>query len=101
MPNPVVQCWTKPPYGVIKLNWDAAVNVERQMMGLGIIGRVHTGNILMAFTNCRRFLINPTSAEALVAWKMAEIYVRLGFTEVILEDDSLEVVQALNREEYS
>jgi hypothetical protein len=101
VPSPVAQTWTKPPYGVIKLNWDAAVNKERQMMGVGIIGRDHNGHICLAFTACRRFLTEPTSAEALAAWKLAEICVRLGFNDVILEGDALEVVQALNREDQS
>jgi hypothetical protein len=37
--------------------------------------------------------------EALAAWKMAEICVFMGLHEVQLEGDSLEVVQALCREE--
>jgi ribonuclease HI len=71
------------------------------MMGLGIVGHDYNGQICLAFTDCRRFITDPTTAEALAAWRMADICVRLGFTEVILEGDSLEVVQALNREEPS
>jgi hypothetical protein len=96
---PGVQCWTKPAHGVIKLNWDAAINEEKQMMGLGIVGRDHNGQICLAVADCRRFLTDPTSAEALAAWKSATLCVRLGFPDVLLEGDSLEVVQALNREE--
>jgi hypothetical protein len=44
-----VQKWKKTPYGVVKLNWDAAINVEVQMMGLGIVARDHTGQVLAAF----------------------------------------------------
>ena len=98
---PVIQQWTKPLYGVIKLNWDAVVNEERQMVGVGVIGRDHNGHICLAFTACRRFITDPTSAEALAAWTLADICVRLGFTDKILEGDALEVVQALNREELS
>jgi hypothetical protein len=48
-PSVAVQKWKKPPYGVVKLNWDAAINVEVQMMGLGIVARDHTGQVLAAF----------------------------------------------------
>jgi hypothetical protein len=98
-PNPGVQRWKKPPYGTIKLNWDAAVSEERQLMGLGIVGRDYNGQICLAVTGCRSFVTDPSTAEALAAWRLADICVRLGFNEVILEGDSLEVVQALNRDE--
>jgi hypothetical protein len=93
------QRWTKPPVGVTKFNWDAAINVEKQMMGLGIVGRDHNGQICLAVSDCRRFIMDPTTAEAFGAWKLAALCVQLGFSDVILEGDSLEVVQALIREE--
>jgi hypothetical protein len=68
-------------------------------MGLGIVGRDYNGQLCLAVTDCRRFITDPSTAEALAAWRLAEICVRLGFNEVILEGDSLEVVQALNRDE--
>ena len=98
---PVIQRWTKPPYGVIKLNWNAAVNEERQMIGVGIIGRDHNDHIYLVFTACRRFITDPTSAEAMATWTLADICVKLGFNDAILESDALEVVQALNKEEPS
>jgi hypothetical protein len=71
------------------------------LIGVGIIGRDHNGNICLAFTACRRFFTDRTSAEALAAWTLADICVRVGYNDVILEGDALEVVQAMNREEFS
>jgi hypothetical protein len=68
---------------------------------VGIIGRDHNGHICLAFIACRRFIIDPTSAEALVAWMLANICVKMGYSDVILEGDALEVVQAMNREGFS
>ena len=52
----VVQRWNKPPFGVIKLNWDAAVDKEGQKMGVGIIARDHYGAILVVFVASRLLL---------------------------------------------
>jgi hypothetical protein len=95
----VIQRWNKPPFGVIKLNWDAIVDKEGQKMGVGIIARDHHGTILVVLVTSRLFITDPTTAKVLVAWKMAELCVKLGFNDVLLEGDSLEVVQALCKEE--
>jgi hypothetical protein len=34
--------WSKPQEGFIKLNWDAAIDIQQQRMGIGIIARDHT-----------------------------------------------------------
>jgi hypothetical protein len=54
----------------------------------------------LAFTASKQFLTDPTSAEALAAWMLADICVKMGYNDVILEGDALEVVQALNREDF-
>ncbi|XP_059438559.1 uncharacterized protein LOC132171289 [Corylus avellana] len=99
LPNPVMQSWKKPPYGVINLNWDSAIDKEGQKMGIGIIARDHNGDIYAAFVVSRQYIIDPTTDEALAAWKMAQLYVPMGLNDVMLEGDSLEVVQALCEEE--
>jgi ribonuclease HI len=97
--NSVPQKWKKPPHGVIKLNWDAAIDKNNQRMGIGIIARDHNRNIVAAFVATRLYITDPSSAEALAAWKMAELCVMLGLNNVLLEGDSLEVVQALCKED--
>jgi hypothetical protein len=93
--NSVPQKWKKPPHGVIKLNWDAAIDKNNQRMGIGIIARDHNGNIVAAFVATRLYITDPSSAEALAAWKMAELCVVLGLNNVLLEGDSLEVVKGV------
>ncbi|XP_059440309.1 uncharacterized protein LOC132172759 [Corylus avellana] len=69
--NPVVQRWHTPPVGVVKINWDAAVDKDGEKMGIGIIARDHNGLILAAQVASRQYITDPTTAEALAAWKMA------------------------------
>ncbi|XP_059429159.1 uncharacterized protein LOC132162969 [Corylus avellana] len=94
-----VQRWKKPPFGAVKFNWDAAVDKEGQKMGIGIIPRDHNGDIVAALVVMRMFITDPTTAEALAAWKLADLCVRMELDNVILEGDSMEVVQALRKEE--
>jgi ribonuclease HI len=93
--------WSKPSPGWIKLNWDAAdaaIDSGTQKMGIGIIARDHTGSVLASACSSRPHITNPTVAEAIAAWKLAEVCSSLGFSKVVLEGDSLEVVKALQME---
>jgi ribonuclease HI len=97
-PVPEVVQWNKPNPGWIKLNWDAAIDSGNQKMGIGIIARDHTGSVLAAVCASRPHVTEPTTAEAIAAWKLADICSSLGFARVVLEGDSLEVVKALQTE---
>lgn len=94
-PAPSIVKWRKPSPGWIKLNWDAAIDIECQKMGIGIIARDHSGAVLAAVSASRPRVTDPTTAEAIAAWKMAEVCVTLGYSKVILEGDSLEVVNSM------
>ena len=48
---------------------------EGGKMGIGVIVRNHNGAILAALVALRQYIIDPTTAEALAAWKMAELCV--------------------------
>jgi hypothetical protein len=52
-----VQRWEKPPFGVVKFNWDAAVDKERGKMGIGVIVRDHNGDILAALVATRQYIV--------------------------------------------
>lgn len=67
--------------------------------GIGIIARHHNALILAAHVESRQYIIAPITVEALAAWKMVGLCVLMEFNNVILEGDSLEVVQALRKEE--
>jgi hypothetical protein len=45
------------------------------------------------------YVTNPTIAEAIAAWKMVDVCISSGFTKVILEGDSLEVVNSMQSNE--
>ena len=68
------------------------------MMGVGIVVRDHTGQALVMACATKEFINDPTTAEVVGAWLAVALTKRLGLQNVIMEGDSLEVVQAINRE---
>jgi hypothetical protein len=112
--------------GWIKFNWDATIDLERlrmgigiiardhsgtvlaavsslmlgitDPMGIGIIARDHSGTVLAAVSSLMLGITNPTTTEAVATWKMAEACVSLGYSKVILEGDSLEIVNSLQKD---
>jgi hypothetical protein len=89
--------WERPKEGFVKLNWDAAINRRSKRMGAGVIARDETGMVVAALSASRPSITDPATAEAIVAWMMADFCCKLGFRRVVLEGDSMEVVTALKR----
>ena len=90
--------WTSPPVGYVKVNWDASISKQQNKMGVGLAVRDHTGQVWVMACATKDFINDPTTAEAVGAWFTVALAKRLGLRQVIMEGDSLEVVQAINRE---
>jgi hypothetical protein len=88
--------WKKPPIGVVKLNWDAAVDERTGNVGLGAIARDHEGRVLAMHGSICKHIYNPTTAETLAAWKAVVLSVQLGVIYLEVEGDANEVVQGIN-----
>jgi hypothetical protein len=43
--------WMKPSYGVVKINWDAALDEKTGTVGFGALARDHEGWVLAAMLN--------------------------------------------------
>jgi hypothetical protein len=48
-----VPTWKAPPWGVFKINWDAAIDKSSKMMGVGVIVRDGEGEVIAACTPLR------------------------------------------------
>jgi ribonuclease HI len=90
------EAWKKPPMGVIKVNWDASIDKEGKRMGMGVVARDHEGEVVATLCAQIRYITDPTSAEALAAWKGVELINRMEWNRAILEGDAQEVVKAFN-----
>lgn len=65
-------------------------------MGFGMVLRDSTGWVTTAKCMTRRGLLEPTAAEALAPFYAMQFTQEMGATNVLLECDSLVVVEALN-----
>ncbi|GLT55374.1 hypothetical protein SLA2020_285030 [Shorea laevis] len=50
----MVATWQAPPAGYVKLNWDAAVDEGNRRMGIGVIARDHTGEVVVTVSALNR-----------------------------------------------
>lgn len=87
--------WSKPAIGSIKINWDAALDVRKNRMGVGIIARNDMGDVKAALCTTLPYIQNPSVAEAFGARRAVEFAREMGFSSIEIEGDSREVVLAL------
>jgi hypothetical protein len=87
--------WRPPPQNTYKVNWDAALDSVNQRMGVGVIVRDHMGRVIAARSTTVEFSSEPVVAEAIAALHAAEFSRDLGLPKIILEGDSLQVVNAV------
>ncbi|GLT53434.1 hypothetical protein SLA2020_267040 [Shorea laevis] len=93
--SPTIHRWQAPPKGFVKINWDAAVDLVNHRMGIGVIARDPTGEVVAMMFAPRSHIIVPEIAEAVVALKAVTFCRELGLSKVVLEGDALQIVQAL------
>jgi hypothetical protein len=93
-----VTTWQRLEHGYLKANWDAALDRNGRRMGVGLIVHDHKGRVVVALYAPRLYVHDHTTAEALAAWHLAEFCMQLGYKKIILEGDSLEIVQAFHKE---
>jgi len=89
--------WCPPPIGYFKANWDAAINSKKGILGFGCVVRDVHGFVVAALSHSVIVMGNPEVAEALAALHTIEFCRNHGFNSIILEGDSLIVVNAINR----
>lgn len=92
-PAPLLQAtWVRPPYGIYKLNFDAAVATTGEV-GFGLIVRNMLGEVL---ASAAQYLLHAASAilgEALAfPWSM-QLAIQMGFRRVLFETNFLQLFQ--------
>uniref|UniRef100_A0A2N9HPK1 Reverse transcriptase domain-containing protein n=1 Tax=Fagus sylvatica TaxID=28930 RepID=A0A2N9HPK1_FAGSY len=84
--------WRPPNPPSIKINFDAAMGVER--VGLAAVCRDHKAKVLFIWSAVHD-LIDPLLAEAKAALLAVNKAFEAGFQSIVLEGDSLLVIQAI------
>lgn len=96
--HPSLSRWHKPPVGIIKVNWDAALDQSSNSIGVGVIARDEMGWIVASFCTTVPCFTEPTTAEAIAACKAAQFCREQDFQHIIMEGDALMVVEGLMQE---
>ncbi|XP_040994328.1 uncharacterized protein LOC121240868 [Juglans microcarpa x Juglans regia] len=95
--------WQAPPSNWLKMNWDSAVDNARGIIGVGVAVRDSTGKIIATMRTKKHLFPDPLLAEAFGALKIVQFGLELGLTQVIIEGDSLQVINNLrgDKEDYN
>ena len=80
---------------MIKLNWDAGVNVKEGRVGLGLIARDSRGHCLNARSMTLECQTKASMAEALAAVHAVMLCKEMGYVNVTIEGDALQVIRAI------
>ncbi|XP_042964686.1 uncharacterized protein LOC122298909 [Carya illinoinensis] len=88
--------WIPPPEGVVKINWDAALSEARDRVGFGLVARDHEGGVVAVKKVSKGGCVASLLAEAVGGLQAAIFAFELKLSSVILEGDSLQVVQGLS-----
>jgi hypothetical protein len=88
--------WFPPSEGKYKVNWDAAIDTVNKRLGIGLIVRNHNGLVIAARSQTKMGCLEPVAVEELAAFQAIEFSIELGLQDIILEEDALQVVNALN-----
>jgi hypothetical protein len=87
--------WLKPATNSIKINWDAAMDGRKKIMGMGIVARDRLGVVKAAMCAVVPYIRDPTVAEAIGARRAVQFGQEMGFSLIELEGDAREIILAL------
>ena len=96
-PPPVMQQWCPPELEHVKLNFDAVVFNSINMAGIGVIARNWNGAVIEAMSMPIPLSQTVNEMEALVCRKAVQFAKDLGLQKVVIEGDSLVVINALSQ----
>jgi ribonuclease HI len=99
---PVVQSligckvWKPPDVGFLKVNWDASVNVNAGVIGLGCVIRNEEGLVMGAKCCVCKAQADPLLAEAMAALLALDFCLDMGLAKIVSEGDSLQIIKGLS-----
>ncbi|XP_042950154.1 uncharacterized protein LOC122282268 [Carya illinoinensis] len=91
--------WSAPQPAFFKANWDAAIDKDNSKVGIGVIVRDSEGLVMASLCSSITLNPNPLLGEAVEALRATTLCAELGLTQIVLDGDALNVVQAVQSEE--
>ena len=87
--------WKLPDSGFFKVNFDGALFLDQRCAGLGVVVRDSDGLIIAALSQKVRLPGSVDVVEALVAQRAICFAKELSLHHLVIEGDSLQVIQAI------
>jgi hypothetical protein len=84
-----------PSGGLLKLNWDAALNASLRTMGMGAVLRDGTGKVIAALAQVVPQVHDSSTTEAVALWRAIQMCNGQSFGRVMFEGDCLTVVNVV------
>ncbi|XP_035547261.1 uncharacterized protein LOC118348858 [Juglans regia] len=91
--------WQKPEELSVKVNFDAALDLNKKLMGAGVVIRDWRGDVLVSLCAQFKHVSSPFIAECKALGRAVELCKELGFYNVWFEGDAKRVVDGVNKEE--
>ena len=88
--------WQPPPQSEYKLNFDATIFSGLDRLGYGAIIRNDKGEVMAAMTTNGSKVSTSDEVELLACQRAIEFAVDAGFSRLIIEGDSSNVIQAIS-----
>ncbi|KAL5826304.1 hypothetical protein ACOSQ4_018101 [Xanthoceras sorbifolium] len=82
------RCWSPPAAGLWKINTDAALDLDRGLVGIGVVVRDHQGLVCGSCAQCIRAHFSPLVAEGTALLRGLLFAVDLGVPLASVESDS-------------
>ena len=87
--------WQPPPVSKFKLNFDAAVFIDLECLGMGVIICNEKGEVIGAKSTKGPRVMDSFEAEALACRDAIEFAVDIGLSEIVIEGDCVQVINAI------
>ncbi len=89
--------WVPPPSSFYKINCDVALDNKKGRMGIGLLIRDSKGKVHAAASQVVDFIFDPVVGESIAALKAVEFCKNRGLDRIMVEGDSIQVVQSINK----
>jgi ribonuclease HI len=94
---PVHVRWLAPLESRAKINCDVALDPKNSRMGFDLLIRDWKGKVIAAAIHVVDFIADPVVGESMAALKAIEFCKFRGLNRIIVEGDSLQVVNSINK----
>ncbi|XP_062014212.1 uncharacterized protein LOC133730679 [Rosa rugosa] len=91
--------WVKPREGIIKLNFDGALEVSKGIFGTGAVCRDEQGTCIGVLAVPTVGFVSPQTCEFLALINGLHFCLQAGFTRLEIEGDAQNVFMALNSDQ--